>query len=94
VKQCQQVLEWQEEARAEAIIETRRWSVLRALQLRFCPEVPADLAEAINKLTDPDELWRWFEASQTADSLASFRAGVESLTPAPDVEPDHIRQGP
>jgi hypothetical protein len=66
---------------------------LRALQLRFCPEVPADLAEAINKLTDPDELWRWFEVSLKADSLASFRAAVESLTPSPEVKPDHIRQG-
>jgi hypothetical protein len=73
VRQSQQVMEWQEEAR----VETRRADLLCALQLRFRTEVPADLVEAVNSLTDLNELQRWFAASQTADSLETFRAAVQ-----------------
>jgi hypothetical protein len=78
MRQSQQVLEWQEEARHETRIERARRYILRALQKRFQGPVPADLTERIESLTDLDELDRWFDASQTADSLAAFRAAVQA----------------
>jgi hypothetical protein len=61
-----------DEVRAEA----RREDVLKALELRFQIQVPADLAAAVNTLPNLEEASRWFEASQTARSLEDFRATV------------------
>jgi hypothetical protein len=72
-----QVLEWQNQARAEERLVQLRRTILRALRLRFQREVPPDLATAIERLTDVNELERWFDASLTAASLEAFRAAVQ-----------------
>jgi hypothetical protein len=77
VEESQQVLAWQEKARREGKLEYARASLLRALQLRFRVQVPADLTRAIEQITSLDEMSRWFDASQTADSLEAFRAAVQ-----------------
>lgn len=76
MQECEIVSEWQEQARAEEAIARTRANLLRALQLRFQTPLPADLAAAIAALNDLEEVSRWFDASQTADSLAAFRAAV------------------
>jgi hypothetical protein len=76
MRQSQQVLEWQEEARKEARVEQAREDLLQALELRFGAPVPADLAAAINAHENLQELKRWFVASQTTPSLDAFRAAV------------------
>src|SRR6185437_5500518 len=65
----QQVLEWQAEARIETDLERLRKVILRAIELRFHVPVPADLRAAVTALGDIDELSRWFEATQTSESL-------------------------
>jgi hypothetical protein len=72
--QSQQVLEWQREAE----IETRQKSILRVLQLRFCPEVPADLRAKVEAMTDQEELRRWFDAAVLSPSLDKFRVAVQT----------------
>lgn len=60
------------EVRAEVLRE----QIQRALELRFRTAVPADLVTALTAVTDLGELFRWFDASQTANSLDEFRAAV------------------
>jgi hypothetical protein len=61
-----------DEFRAEAM----RTALRRGLEIRFHTQIPADLAQAIDALSDLDEVTRWFEVSQAADSLEQFRAAV------------------
>ncbi len=68
VLRSRQVLEWQSQIRQEDLV--------RALELRFGSPIPEDLARAIKRLKDLEELSRWFDASQTVGSLDEFRAGV------------------
>ena len=77
MRESQQVLEWQEEARTEARVETQRAVLLRLLQLRFKTPVPGDLAAAVEALHDLDELSRWFDVAATAASLDAFHATVQ-----------------
>jgi hypothetical protein len=79
MKQSQQVLEWQHEAEAGCL----RSVVLRALELRTHAPVPPDLAEAVARLTNLDELSRWFDAALTADSLDAFRLAIGRPAPPP-----------
>src|SRR5262249_10807923 len=72
VRQSQQVLEWQAEAR----VETKRDDVLRLLRLRFQEEVPTDLAASVETSTDLNELTRWFDAAAVSPSLDAFRNAV------------------
>lgn len=58
----------------EGTLEARRKDLLRALQLRLQNPVPVELIEAVNSCADLDELERWFDLSQTANTLAEFRA--------------------
>jgi hypothetical protein len=85
VKQSQQVLEWQRQARQEGQergrLEQNRSIVLRLLQLRF-GVVPVDIATAVNEITDLAVLDRWVDAAATVVDLAAFRAAI-SLHPAP-----------
>jgi hypothetical protein len=76
MRQSQQVLEWQREARIETELQTRRADLLEALEVRF-QSVPEDLARIIAELTDLAELRRWFRAALQADSLNAFRAAVQ-----------------
>jgi hypothetical protein len=61
-----------EEARAEG----SRATLIRVLQRRVRSTLPADLTQAINALTDLDELARWAEAAATANSVEEFRTAV------------------
>ena len=76
MRESQQVLEWQREARIEAELQTRRADLLEALEIRF-RSVPQDLARLIAELTDLAALRRWFRAALQADSLDGFRAAVQ-----------------
>lgn len=93
MKESEQVLEWQaqarkegrqqgwQEGRVEGHQKVRRASIQRAIELRFRTSVPPDLADAVMQLTDLDELSRWFDASVTCDSLDAFRAAVGRSVP-------------
>jgi hypothetical protein len=72
VRESQQVLEWQ----AEAKVEEARAKVLRALQLRFGADVPAELSALVEAQANLDVLNRWFDQAVTAATLADFRAAV------------------
>jgi hypothetical protein len=76
MRESQVILEWQREARAEAVLTTQRSNLLRALQLRF-KKLPPDLKAAVVELTDLEELSRWFDAAVTAPSLDAFREAVQ-----------------
>lgn len=76
MKQSEQVLEWQAEARKEGEVDRLRAVVLRAMELRYRTAVPPDLAAVVRGMADLDELSRWFDATQTCDSLEAFRAAV------------------
>lgn len=69
MSESQVVLEWQ--------LTRARADLLRVLQLRFVKEVPADLKVAIERMTDPDVISRWFAAAVTAPSLDAFREAVQ-----------------
>jgi hypothetical protein len=64
--------------RRSAALETKRQDLLRALQLRYPPAVPADLSEAAAAITDLEELDRWFDAAVTAPSLEAFRMAIQA----------------
>jgi hypothetical protein len=38
--------------------------------------LPADLVDTITEDDDPEQLDRWFDLSQTANTLAEFRANA------------------
>ncbi len=78
VRQSQQVLEWQEQARQEGRVEGERTMLLRVLERRFRTPVPPDLATAISQTTNPDKLTEWLDLAFTADSLEAFRAAVRA----------------
>ncbi len=78
MKQSQQVLEWQAQARAEAQLETLRGILVRLLQLRCKTEIPADLHAPIESTTDATELSRWVDVAATVDSLEAFRAALKA----------------
>ena len=85
VIQSQQVLEWmaqgeakgKAEGEAKGKAEGKAESILRALEMRFAQEPPADLIAIIRATTDLDQLSRWFDAAMTAlpwkDSVRSLR---------------------
>jgi hypothetical protein len=80
VRQSQQVLEWQAEARKEGLREGeltgQRTALLRTLRVRFKRKVPARISAAIADLNDLDELAKWLDAALTADSWEAFRTAV------------------
>jgi hypothetical protein len=83
--ESQQVLEWmaQGEAKgkaeglAEGEVKDRVSALLRLLELRFPPAVPADLETTIRTTTDLEVLLRWFDAAAIADSLDDFRRVIQ-----------------
>lgn len=77
VKQSQQVLQWQNEARREGELSGLRGAVLRALRVRFHKKLPLKLTAAIQRVNDLDELARWLDAALTAESLEGFRAALQ-----------------
>jgi hypothetical protein len=77
VRVSQQVLEWQNEARTEAELKTRRADLLLALETRGKGPVPSDLAETIQTTEDMHLLSRWFRAALEVNSFDEFRAAVQ-----------------
>ncbi len=80
VKVSQQVLEWQAEARAEALAEaevkTRQADLLRLLEKRCKAPVPSDLAVTIQATQDSSLLVRWFDAAVEASTFDEFRGAT------------------
>lgn len=58
------------------MLEAKRWSVLRALQLRFCRSAPSDLTASIRSIDDCDRLDVWYDAAITAPCLDTFRGMI------------------
>jgi len=58
------------------MLEAKRWSILRALQLRFCANAPADLTASIRAMDDCDRLDVWYDAAITAPCLDTFRGMI------------------
>lgn len=77
MKQSVVVLGWQREAE----VRRMRTVILRSLELRYKTTPPADLANRVGEFEELDELSRWFEATLTSDTLASFRAAVGQPSP-------------
>lgn len=82
VRQSQQVLEWQNQARAEGKaegqIKGQQSALLRVLQRRFLNPLSTDLVETIIAMNDLDVLARWLDAAVAAASLESFRASLHT----------------
>lgn len=86
VRQSQQVLEWQAEARiegrkegrAEGQLETKRADLLCLIQLKFHEALPSDLVDQIDATTNLEVLTRWFDQAVQANSLDAFRAVVQA----------------
>jgi hypothetical protein len=70
VKTSQIVEEWQ--------METSRAKLQRVLQVRFGPDLPGDLQQAVAGQSDPATLDRWFDLALTAASLDHFRAAFSA----------------
>jgi hypothetical protein len=74
VRVSQQVLEWQ----TEAVVEARREDLLRVLEALCGPQVPADVAAAIQASADPKQLSRWIDVALKVKSYDEFRAAMSS----------------
>lgn len=59
MRESQQVLEWQAEARAEGRAEGLRSALQQTLEQRFPTPISAEVKTALNALSDADELSRW-----------------------------------
>lgn len=70
MRESQQVLEWQEEAR----VGMKRDDLLRLVQLRFPVPLPEDLVSAVRGEPDLAILARWFDIAATASSLDDLQA--------------------
>jgi hypothetical protein len=70
--------EWKAEARVEGLLQGQRKALLSVLQARFSMGVPNDLAAAIQRCNDSEELNRWLKIAAVAPSLDAFRAAISS----------------
>jgi hypothetical protein len=77
VKQSQQVLEWQAEAKAEAKAE----AVLEVLATRLATEIPSELAEHVRSVHDLGTLTNWLKVASTTPSLDDFRRAIGASNP-------------
>ncbi len=81
MRQSQQVLEWQEQARQEGLMEGQvigqQAALVHVLEKRFQTVLPADLADAISRMTDLEQMLAWLDAAVAADSLDTFRAAIQ-----------------
>jgi hypothetical protein len=73
----QLVLDWQ----AEAVVQTLRSNITRALVAKCGPGMPADLIFDIQNSENQAELWRWFDAAVRVGSYDEFRDARSSPTP-------------
>jgi hypothetical protein len=60
------VQEWEAEGEARGKLNTTRANLHRDLQLRFGPDLPADLVQAVEGQADQATLDRWFDLAVTA----------------------------
>ncbi len=70
------VEEWRQEGRLEGRIQAERAKLIEAIELKFHTEVPAELREAIETMTDAAELDRWFRLVFSKRSLPAYRKAV------------------
>jgi hypothetical protein len=78
VKTSEVVEEWKAEGRAEGQLQATRGKLLRALQVRFGPDLPGELVKAIEEESNASALDRWFDLALTAPSLDRFRAAFST----------------
>jgi flagellar biosynthesis/type III secretory pathway protein FliH len=84
MRESQQVLEWQAEARAEALKEGRQegWregrqdALLDVVRLQFGSALPDELMAQVRSLTDNAEISRWFEAAVKSQTFEQFQLRV------------------
>jgi hypothetical protein len=76
MRESQQVLEWQAEARAEAWKAGQTDALLRVLRLQFGSPLPDELVAEVKALTEEADLSRWFEAAVKSRTLEQFQAQV------------------
>jgi hypothetical protein len=73
MRQSQQVLEWQEEARvegrAEGRLETKANDLVRLVEVRWPPGLPPELVAKVRATTELAQLNAWFDAAAAAPSL-------------------------
>jgi hypothetical protein len=74
--------EGEKEGKMEGQIETCRRVLLRAFPKRFKVEVPADLAQIIEKTTDLEVLARWVDEAMTANSADDLRKTIQPAPPS------------
>lgn len=58
---------------AMGMLEAKRADVVRAIQLRFCTDVPSELSVVIRGMDNLDQLDRWLDAALTAPGIDAFR---------------------
>jgi hypothetical protein len=76
VRESKFLADWTKQAVKEAVLKERQKTLVRALQIRLQNPLPRDLVSALNSCEDMTELDRWFDLSQTATTLAEFRANA------------------
>jgi hypothetical protein len=68
----QVVVEWQ----TEAVVQTLRSNIPRALAVHCGAPTPPDVVFEIQNSADPEQLWSWFDAALRATSYSEFRAAI------------------
>jgi hypothetical protein len=76
MRESQQVLEWQEEARHEGRQEGRQEMLLNLLQVQFGSPLPESLVAEVRTLEDERELSRWMVAALRSATLGDFLGRV------------------
>lgn len=72
------VEEWREEGRQEGRIEAFQSLLLRRLQKRFPGAAPPEVTTAVQTQTNADELIRWLDVIDNAESLEAFRTAINA----------------
>ena len=70
--------EGRQEGRQEGRIETLRDILLRLLQKRFPGVSAPEVTAAVQAQTNADELMRWLELLDSAQSLEAFRTAINA----------------
>ena len=77
MRESQQVLEWQAEARKEGKAEGKTELVLRLLRRRTGTTVPKDLTSKVRGMMDLATLNEWFDIADEVTSIAEFRKRIQ-----------------
>jgi hypothetical protein len=76
MRESQQVLEWQREARQEGWQKGRLDMLLQLLQVQFGSTLPESLVAEIRSMEDEQTVSRWLEAALRSPTLEDFRTRV------------------